>query len=430
MQSSVFGEIAGWFLFLLTFFLPLFYIEFRKDRSLIIAVWISLVVHQIIAILNAYVFLNIFYSCGDAFVFHKLAVKLTINEGYLFTNLFTNVDGKFYTNFLGSVYQIFGTSYFLAHQITLLSHVFSIVVLVKLLRLTGFYSYRIGIVLAFAMLPTNIIWGSVPLRETHQILFFMLFIYFIIKYHVVNQKRWMLYALISAFLLTRFHHGLALFVVVAVLIMSISRIWKPAKKILLTISKKRLYLIGAIVVGMTLALTFLNLGGATYELLSGNILKYATKYRGGHNISRAYYGVDFEIHSITAFLTSGSRIFLYYMLAPFPWQISSFIDIYAVFENTWRFFLIIFSVRHYLKSQGPNKRMIRMLIILYVLMALIWAAGTVNYGTALRHHMVNYWIIVILGVPGFTSFMRSKFLIPITGVSSKNSSSLNIKLHQ
>ena len=29
----------------------------------------------------------------------------------------------------------------------------------------------------------------------------------------------------------------------------------------------------------------------------------------------------------------------------------------------------------------------------------MWALGTTNYGTAMRHHMLSWWIIVIAGFP-------------------------------
>lgn len=41
----------------------------------------------------------------------------------------------------------------------------------------------------------------------------------------------------------------------------------------------------------------------------------------------------------------------------------------------------------------------RFLLILYFSMSLLWAMGTINYGTAMRHHIVPFWILVVLGAP-------------------------------
>jgi hypothetical protein len=38
-------------------------------------------------------------------------------------------------------------------------------------------------------------------------------------------------------------------------------------------------------------------------------------------------------------------------------------------------------------------------------MAVLWAAGTVNYGTATRHHMVHQWIVLLLGVPALVQMV-------------------------
>ena len=39
-------------------------------------------------------------------------------------------------------------------------------------------------------------------------------------------------------------------------------------------------------------------------------------------------------------------------------------------------------------------------------MELVWAMGTINWGTATRHHVPGYSVIVLLGVPGLILFMR------------------------
>ena len=39
-------------------------------------------------------------------------------------------------------------------------------------------------------------------------------------------------------------------------------------------------------------------------------------------------------------------------------------------------------------------------------MEFMWAMGTVNWGTATRHHLVGYSVIVLLGAPGLILFMR------------------------
>ncbi len=39
-------------------------------------------------------------------------------------------------------------------------------------------------------------------------------------------------------------------------------------------------------------------------------------------------------------------------------------------------------------------------------MELVWALGTANWGTAVRHHVPGYSIVALLGAPGLIQFIR------------------------
>ena len=61
--------------------------------------------------------------------------------------------------------------------------------------------------------------------------------------------------------------------------------------------------------------------------------------------------------------------------------------------------LICFSVKHWHAAIGTQQRLQGLMLILYFSMTFMWAMGTTNYGTALRHHTVSWWILVISGMP-------------------------------
>jgi hypothetical protein len=42
-------------------------------------------------------------------------------------------------------------------------------------------------------------------------------------------------------------------------------------------------------------------------------------------------------------------------------------------------------------------------------MTFLWAIGTVNYGTSIRHHVLTNWIIIILGGLGLIDFVVRQF---------------------
>src|SRR3712207_9003158 len=40
-----------------------------------------------------------------------------------------------------------------------------------------------------------------------------------------------------------------------------------------------------------------------------------------------------------------------------------------------------------------------LLLVSYFMLAGMWALGTINYGTAFRHHVTTNWILVLVGGP-------------------------------
>jgi hypothetical protein len=59
------------------------------------------------------------------------------------------------------------------------------------------------------------------------------------------------------------------------------------------------------------------------------------------------------------------------------------------------------------------------MLVLYFSMTLMWAVGTTNYGTAIRHHMLSWWIIVIVGIPPLIGKLSRFRFRPIVNSSSR-----------
>jgi hypothetical protein len=94
------------------------------------------------------------------------------------------------------------------------------------------------------------------------------------------------------------------------------------------------------------------------------------------------------------------------MFAPFPWQVENVKDVWALLESMLRFVLLFFAVSSWRRSSGEVRSYYGFLLIVVLGLELVWALGTANWGTAIRHHVPGYGIIVLLGVPGLTLFIR------------------------
>jgi hypothetical protein len=121
---------------------------------------------------------------------------------------------------------------------------------------------------------------------------------------------------------------------------------------------------------------------------------------------RTTYGTMLDTSSVLGFVKVIPVIFANYMFAPYPWHIENVKDIYAMLESMLRFVLLLFAVYSWRRSSGEVRSYYGFLLIVVLGMEFMWAFGTVNWGTAIRHHLPGYSVIVLLGAPGLILFLR------------------------
>jgi hypothetical protein len=140
------------------------------------------------------------------------------------------------------------------------------------------------------------------------------------------------------------------------------------------------------------------------------LLERVAWYRNVATISRASYGISLDLSS--PFMTIYSILLMYthYLFAPFPWQISKVLDVYAFIESFSRLVLIYFALKNWRNAYGAQRRLLGLMLILFFSVTFLWAVGTTNYGQAIRHHMMSWWIILILGIPPLLAKLQSVWL--------------------
>jgi hypothetical protein len=121
---------------------------------------------------------------------------------------------------------------------------------------------------------------------------------------------------------------------------------------------------------------------------------------------RTNYSFILDKSSVLGIVTTVPMVFVEYMFAPFPWQVENVKDVYALLESMLRFMLLFFAVSSWRRSSGEVRSYYGFLLIIYLGMEFMWALGTINWGTATRHHVPGYGVIVLLGAPGLILFMR------------------------
>lgn len=389
------ADWAGWLVLYGAFAVVPAFLPLRKRRAEISVIWITVLFHALIAAYNAYV-TAIYGIDVDAAGFHRDASAIAAIGPWDF-----GMGSRFYTLLLAATYSLGGTSLFLGQATSILAYALSCVVLVKMLDLLKIEKHRVPCLLLFGLHPALALFTSATLREAWQILFFMQSAYCLLRFRVSAAPLSLVWGLLGAGLMGCLHNGLIVYALLMVPLALFSRLGLKTK---LSLGRTiGIGLTGAVAAGLlAAALT----GSLPYtpslaKLSQGEALDYASTYRQkGEKGARAEYAVKLDAGSPVKFALSVPPVYLYYMLSPFPWQVRTALDLFAALDGLMRVVLITFAFLALRRPPAGTPLGIPLfLLILYFSMSGLWALGTINYGTAMRHHIVPYWILVVLGGP-------------------------------
>jgi len=415
MLPIILNDWPGWLLILLSFYIVIRFRKKWKDDNLTFALCFVLAMHHVIALTNTYLF-RIHGADADAVRFQRLGVEWAASGKLLITG-----GAEFYQQLLGIFYRIFSPSHLFGEELSIITFLFSCLVFIKLVHLINLKKYQVGLLIMFGLLPTNLVLCSVTLRESYQILFFMLAVYWGLRFHFEPTKGAIIFCIFSVLIMGIFHRALILYMLFLLPVLFLyfpkqvssspdSR-WRFMRKRFIIVSAILILITGILIIGVLLEIPGL---GALESVFSGKGIKYAVDYRTRLIFemapdARANYGILLDTSSVGALIKTTSLAYIYYLFAPFPWQVANWWDIYALTESLLRFILIIFSLIYWYKTDGVKRRIWGLLLIIYFSMTFLWAMGTVNYGTSIRHHLLTNWIIVVLGGSGLIEFIVRQF---------------------
>ena len=396
------SEWVGWAVVYGSFAVIPLLVSPRRHPRVLFAIWATLALHHAVSIVSVY-WVPLFRD-PDAKAFHSGASFIALYGGFNFSP-----GAHFYRSALGLAYSAAGPSLFLGQATSCFAYAISCVMLSKLMELIKIERHRVPVIIVFGLLPALALIGTSTMRESWQILFFMSAAYFLIRFRI-KAEPWSLFLGAAASLAMGFlHNGLMVYALGMLPFVLFSRV--GARSSLSLARLVGLVLTGILLAGLGAAVVFNKFPrSASLEAITqGDALEYAAEYRErGAKGARAEYGITLDTGSPIAFAKSAALLFVYYMLAPFPWQISTGLDLAGAADSWFRVLLIFFALRAWRASPpGVHSSVQRLLLGLYFAMSFLWALGTINYGTGARHHIVGIWIPVLLGVPSLLDTVNS-----------------------
>ena len=134
-----------------------------------------------------------------------------------------------------------------------------------------------------------------------------------------------------------------------------------------------------------------------YDEFMSKIIYFFEQHTNNHfyNFSRATYFYPKDMDSILDIIFFIPEMFVNYFIQPLPSNIDTFGDYIAFFENILRIAFIAFCIFFSFNKDVPNRKIFILLFLNFLLLELVWSIGTVNYGTAIRHHIPGLGLILI-----------------------------------
>ena len=338
----------------------------------------------------------------DTQSFHLAAVEFSeyIKSGNPLSD-YNYRRGWVYSVFVGFFYSIFGELKILGGLLSALTWFLSAVISRKILLLFKLDDYRINLFLLcyVIILPISFYYTSLMLREVYMLLFVNLLFLSIVSL-ALNKKFlikifYFLIFLLSLILLLIFHKANLYFSIIFLPLILIFIVLEYLKKINFNIvDLSKMYWLVLLII---IAVLIHKLG--ILEQAFNIIVDYQLGHFYKNTVFRADYffiheRVDLDYTLLTFIGVIYNNIFNY-LLQPTPINITTFQDQILFYENLIRFLILIYLILNLFR----NFQMKSFYIIGFMILAtmeIVYASGTVNWGTASRHHVPTQGILLLL----------------------------------
>ena len=295
-----------------------------------------------------------------------------------------DMDVQPYSKIVAYIYTIFGPfmriPVFYNIEAALLADVFFFKTLMEA-RLSTAYIKLFSIV--FMLLPWRNILSMFMVRESFPTFLVVLATYFFIRWWNQKKGKNFMYAIISSILSMAFHSGL---VAVPVVMMLAYILFDPVKKQWI-FNLKTVYKFGIIA-----ALV----GGVLITSADTILYKFTLAFSGDEALSgwsdtlingaESNYLSTLSYTSFNDIILQSPLRMIYFILSPMPWDWRGLSDLIAFgMDSSVHLFGIGIILNNMSQVSDQNKKLIKVIFGMYILLALIFGAGTFDAGTAMRH---------------------------------------------
>ncbi len=407
-------HVAGWILLICSYWLLFTLKSARRNKRIFVCLFMILSVYHVLALANEFYF-TVPGTDVDAKRFHEHAVEFAEHGEWEFA-----LSHRLYEQLLGTSYRLFGVSRFFGSEFSILAVFFSCITLLEFARLLGIRRFQISMLLAFALFPGMATRGSTTMREAFEILFLIQGTYWGFRFLINRRRKEALFSTIGLLAAAMVHKALLLYVMFLV---GYIFIYLNCKIAMRDPRKRYKRIFQACCVLATVALLVFGVSKSQnlpmgMEVLSSVVsgdAEYATEAVSikSEIEARTTYSVQVDSSSLPTLLKTSPVGMINYLMAPYPWQVRNAMDAYGALVVLFRLTLLFFAIKAWARCPAGTVRQISgSLLVIFFSLGFLWAMGTTNYGTAERHNLTHFWIIVLLGWPPLMASLSK--LLPTT----------------
>ena len=385
------------------------------DNMVTLVLLVGLLIRVIVALINSFVGPTL-GADQDASFFHGVASDFSISDFNIETHRLNELVGVGpYAQFLGYFYRYFFNSLFFGCILSILAWLLTAIIVLRSLKLLDFdTSTRFFAILFFALIPSSIFYTSVTLREPFQLLFLTLLVFSMMKFYIDRSALHFFLIPVWAISLASLHNAL---IPIAMLCVFFFIIFVSLAGLRNIFNKVRFYSVVCVCLSLIpLSIYVFNAFGDYSSLTDKGIVYAILAYQEGLLSdgagARAFYRTNSIGEDLGFFVLFLPTAFIQYQLEPFPWNIGTAGDLIFFLENCIRSSLIVLSAVYFFKNKKDISKNVyfSLLFIFFIFLIVesIWSLGTLNWGTASRHHIPALGLLAIVSAP---TLANSKFFL-------------------
>ncbi len=328
--------------------------------------------------------MRIILVCIDVFV-TRLPDAGTDDDGFYSTSL--NIYNSDYSNaleitrggifpkLLALVYFLIGSSRLSAQYLNVLLYAVSSFVFIRSMINFGVTKKYLKIgTLIFCLMPNAILFNSILRRETIMELCLCSSIFFLSKWYINRVPIFSLLTIVFIALASLFHTAFIFGALIFVVYFALYDKQKRAVSFSINkFSKMLILLVCAIILGVG----FLSLWKNKLTSVSDmDDIYFTTNRASGGSV----YLENYKVNNFGQLIIFTPLKLFYFLFSPVPWKFRNAMDVISFILDALVYIVLIVKV-----LKLPKESLSKLLFVTFVFMSVIFALGTFNSGTAIRH---------------------------------------------